>query len=141
MTGMEHHAAAGWPTQALAPGFMPKGVNDEPYDPSAIDAAAHWYTVGAHRVRAISNDLANQTFRPGWLRSVGPGWTNFDLESFMDEAPHKVGADPLQFRLDHLKAEGMNAGSAPNAVGGASRQASVLQRVTEMSGYGKTELP
>ncbi|WP_372993441.1 molybdopterin cofactor-binding domain-containing protein, partial [Sulfitobacter sp.] len=92
VTGMEHHATAGWPTQALAPGFMPKGVNDEPYDPFAIDGADHWYTVGSHRVRAISNDLANQTFRPGWLRSVGPGWTNFAVESFMDEAAHKVGA-------------------------------------------------
>lgn len=141
VTGMEHHATAGWPTQALAPGFMPKGVNDEPYDPFAIDGADHWYTVGAHRVRAISNDLANQTFRPGWLRSVGPGWTNFAVESFMDEAAHKVGADPLQFRLDHLTAEGMNAGSEPNAVGGATRQAAVLKRVAEMSGYGKTDLP
>jgi isoquinoline 1-oxidoreductase beta subunit len=141
VTGMEHHASAGWPTQVMAPGFMPKGVNDEPYDPFAIDGADHWYSVGAHRVRAISNDLANQTFRPGWLRSVGPGWTNFAVESFMDEAAHKVGADPLRFRLDHLKAEGINAGSAPNAVGGASRQAAVLKRVAEMSGYGKIELP
>jgi CO/xanthine dehydrogenase Mo-binding subunit len=141
VTGMEHHAAAGWPTQVMAPGFMPKGVNEEPYDPFAIDGADHWYSVGAHRVRAISNDLANATFRPGWLRSVGPGWTNFAVESFMDEAAHKVDADPLQFRLDHLKAEGINAGSAPNAVGGASRQAAVLQRVAEMSGYGKTDLP
>ena len=141
VTGMEHHAAAGWPTQVMAPGFMPKGVNEEPYDPFAIDGADHWYTVGAHQVRAISNDLANATFRPGWLRSVGPGWTNFAVESFMDEAAHKVGADPLQFRLDHLKAEGINAGSAPNAVGGASRQAAVLQRVADMSGYGGAELP
>ncbi|MEQ6202229.1 molybdopterin cofactor-binding domain-containing protein [Sulfitobacter sp. HNIBRBA2951] len=141
VTGMEHHAVAGWPTKVMAPGFMPKGVNDEPYDPFAIDGADHWYSVGAHLVRPISNDLAEQTFRPGWLRSVGPGWTNFALESFMDEAAHKVGADPLQFRLDHLTAEGMNAGSAPNAVGGASRQAAVLQRVAEMSGYGNTDLP
>lgn len=138
---MEHHAAAGWPTQVLAPGFMPKGVNGEAFDPFAIDGADHWYSVGAHRVRAVSNDLANQTFRPGWLRSVGPGWTNFAVESFMDEAAHKVGVDPLQFRLDRLKAEGINAGSAPNAVGGASRQAAVLRRVAEMSGYGKRELP
>lgn len=134
VTGMEHHASAGWPTQVMAPGFMPKGVNDEPYDPFAIDGADHWYSVGAHRVRAISNDLANQTFRPGWLRSVGPGWTNFAIESFMDEAAHKVGADPLRFRLDHLKAEGINAGSAPNAVGGASRQAAVLKHTK--NGFG-----
>ena len=43
--------------------------------------------MGAKRVRALSNDLANSAFRPGYLRSVGPGWTNWALETFMDEAP------------------------------------------------------
>ncbi len=141
VVGMEHHAAAGWPTGVVVPSFMPKGVNGEPYDPFAIDGADHWYSVGAHKVRAISNDLANKTFRPGWLRSVGPGWTNFAVESFMDEAAHQVEADPLEFRLRHLKAEGYNAGSAPNAVGGAARQAAVLQKVADMSGYGSADLP
>ncbi|NOR30242.1 MAG: molybdopterin-dependent oxidoreductase [Sulfitobacter sp.] len=141
VVGMEHHAAAGWPTGVMVPSFMPNGVNGEPYDPFAIDGADHWYSVGAHKVRAISNDLANRTFRPGWLRSVGPGWTNFAVESFMDEAAHQIKADPLEFRLQHLKAQGYNAGSAPNAVGGASRQAAVLQKVAEMSGYGATDLP
>ncbi|MEH6645030.1 xanthine dehydrogenase family protein molybdopterin-binding subunit [Sulfitobacter sp.] len=139
--GMEHHAAAGWPTAVMVPSFMPKGANGEPYDPFAVDGADHWYTVGAHRVRAIFNDLANKTFRPGFLRSVGPGWTNFAVESFMDEAAHRAGVDPLEFRLQHLKAEGYNAGSAPNAVGGASRQAAVLEKVAKMSGYGTTDLP
>ncbi|MHA3980548.1 xanthine dehydrogenase family protein molybdopterin-binding subunit [Halovulum sp. GXIMD14794] len=141
VSAMEHHAAAGWPTQVLAPAFMPEGENGEPYDPFAIDGADHWYSVGAHKVRAIPNDLANETFRPGWLRSVGPGWTFWAVESFMHEAARKAGVDPVQFRLDHLKAEGMQAGSAPNSVGGADRQANVLRRVVEMSGYGKTELP
>ncbi len=137
--GMEHHAAAGWPTQVMVPSFMPNGVNEEPYDPFAIDGADHWYSVGAHKVRAISNDLANRTIRPGWLRSVGPGWTHFAVESFIDEAAHKLGVDPLTFRLDHLVAEGMNAGSAPNAVGGASRQSNVLKRLAERSGYGQSD--
>ncbi len=140
VVGMEHHAAAGWPTGVVFPAFMPKGKNGEPYDPFAIDGADHWYSVGAQKVRAISNDLANRTFRPGWLRSVGPGWTHFAVESFMDEAAHTVGADPLAFRLEHLLAEGYNAGSAPNSVGGASRQANVLKRVAGLSGYGRTDL-
>ncbi|MEG3753005.1 xanthine dehydrogenase family protein molybdopterin-binding subunit [Psychromonas arctica] len=134
--GMEHHAAAGWPTQALAPGFMPKGVNDEPYDPFSIAGADHWYKVGAQKVRAISNDLAMSTFRPGWLRSVGPGWTGWAVESFMDEAAHHAGRDPLQFRLDMLIAEGRNAGSTPVAEGGAARQAAVLKKAGEMIGWG-----
>lgn len=134
-TGMEHHATAGWPTQVMVPSFMPEASNGVKFDPFAIQGAAHWYSVGAHRLRAISNDLANETFRPGWLRSVGSGWVNWALESFMDEAAHKVGKDPIEFRLALLKAEGKNAGSAPNSVGGASRQANVLRRVRELSNW------
>ncbi|WP_293460974.1 molybdopterin cofactor-binding domain-containing protein, partial [Phenylobacterium sp.] len=137
VTAMEHHACAGWPTEAMAPFFMPKGANGRPYDPFAISGADHWYNVGAQRVRAISNDLAGRTMRPGWLRSVGPGWTNWAVESFMDEAALKAGVDPLAFRLRMLDATGRNAGSAPNAVGGARRQAAVLKRVAEKAGWGK----
>lgn len=133
--GMEHHATAGWPTQVMVPVFMPVATNEVKYDPFAIQGAAHWYSVGAHRLRAISNDLANDTFRPGWLRSVGSGWVNWALESFMDEAAHHVGRDPIEFRLALLKAEGKNAGSAPNSVGGAARQANVLRRVREISNW------
>src|SRR5580704_7513632 len=68
---MDHHAAAGWPTAVMAPSFMLKGVNGVPYDIFSISGADHWYTVGAQRVRALRNDLAERTFRPGFLRSVG----------------------------------------------------------------------
>lgn len=139
VTAMEHHAAAGWPTQVLAPFFMPKGVNDEPFDPFSIAGADHWYSVGAQKVRAVSNDLAIATFRPGWLRSVGPGWTGWAVESFMDEAAHYVGQDPLQFRLDRLIAEGRNAGETPVAEGGAARQAEVLKKAAQMIGWGKPQ--
>lgn len=137
VVAMQHDAAAGWPTKVMVPGFMPKGKNGQPYDPFSISGADHWYTVGKHRVRALSNDLANRAFRPGWLRSVGPGWTNWALESFMDEAAHKVGADPVQLRLKLLDATGKNAGSAPNAVGGAARQAAVVRHVAGMAGWGQ----
>lgn len=137
VVAMQHDACAGWPTEVMVPSFMPKGKNGLPYDPFAISGADHWYTVGAHRVRAISNDLANRAFRPGWLRSVGPGWTNWALESFMDEAAHTLGKDPLQFRLDLLDASGDNAGSTPNAVGGASRQAGVLRHLAGICGWGQ----
>ena len=136
VTGMEQHATAGWPTEVMAPSFLADGVSGGKYDPFAIQGALHWYSVGGHRLRAISNDLANETFRPGWLRSVGSGWVNWALESFMDEGAHKAGRDPIDFRLEKLKAEGKNAGSAPNAVGGASRQANVLRRVREISDWG-----
>jgi len=130
VTAMQHHASAGWPTQVMIPAFMPKGKNGEPYDPFAISGADHWYTVGAQRVRALSNDLANSSFRPGWLRSVGPGWTNWALESFMDEAARAAGAEPLAFRLRLL------GGNGQNGVGGALRQAQVLQRAADKAGWG-----
>jgi isoquinoline 1-oxidoreductase subunit beta len=86
-------------------------------------------------VRAISNDLANATFRPGWLRSVGPGWTNWALESFMDEAAFHTKTDPVGFRLSLLTAAGRNAGSSPNSVGGAKRQAEVVARVAKLANW------
>ncbi|SFN57710.1 xanthine dehydrogenase family protein molybdopterin-binding subunit [Dokdonella immobilis] len=140
VTAMQHDAAAGWPTQVMVPSFMPKGLNDQPYDPFSISGADSWYTVGAQRVRAISNDMANRAFRPGWLRSVGPGWTNWASECFFDEAAHKLGVDPVAFRLRLLDATGRNAGSAPNAVGGASRQAAVVRRLAEKTSWGKLAL-
>jgi isoquinoline 1-oxidoreductase subunit beta len=136
VTAMEHHASAGWPSAVIAPAIMPKTPGGSSYDPDAIDGADHWYSVGAQRVRALSNDLANSAFRPGYLRSVGPGWTNWALESFMDEAARMVRADPVVFRIGLLDGAGRNAGSAPNAVGGAKRQAAVLKRAAEKAGWG-----
>jgi CO/xanthine dehydrogenase Mo-binding subunit len=135
---MDHAAAAGWPVLAMVPQNLLKGANGVLYDPYSIAGADHWYDIGAHRVRAINNDLAQKSFRPGWLRAVAPGWTNWALESFMDEAAHKTGVDPLSFRLKHLTAKGQNAGSSPNAVGGALRQANVLHRVAERAGWGRS---
>lgn len=134
---MEHHACAGWPTQVIAgPTLLAKTKKGGQYDPFAISGADHWYDVGHQRVRAVANDLANATFRPGWLRSVGPGWTNWALESFIDEAAHHTKTDPVAFRLKLLTGKGRNAGSAPNAVGGALRQAEVVRRVAEKAGWG-----
>ena len=139
---MDHQACAGWPTQVLAPDFFKtfKGVNGEPYDTFAISGANHWYSVGAQRVRALSNDLANRAFRPGYLRSVGSGWINWALESFMDEAARAVKRDPVEFRLAMLDGAGRNAGSAPDSIGGALRQARVLKRAAEKGGWG-TPMP
>ncbi|GIR63836.1 MAG: hypothetical protein CM15mP68_5020 [Pseudomonadota bacterium] len=137
VTAMQHAATAGWPTAAMAPFFLGRVPTVKKFDPFSINGANHWYDVGAHRVRAVMNDLANETFRPGWLRSVGPGWTNWAVESFMDEAAHKIGEDPVAFRLQHLTAQGAIGGSAPNSVGGAKRMAGVLQRVADKAGWGK----
>jgi len=141
LTGIEHAAAAGWPTLAMAPGFMGDGVDGNgKFDPFAANGSDHWYTLANHRVRVINNDLAQRTFLPGWLRSVGPGWIGWGVESFMDEVAIKAGIDPLEFRLSHLDGSGRQAGVAPNSVGGATRLANILRDVAERSGWGR-ELP
>src|SRR5471032_703620 len=48
----------------------------------------------------------------------------------MDEAARAAGVDPLAFRLRLL------AGSGKNGVGGALRQAQVLQRAADKAGWG-----
>ena len=136
VVAMDHAASAGWPTQVMIPAFLSKGKNGAPYDPFAISGADHWYTVGAQRVRALSNTLANRAFRPGWLRSVGPGWTNWAVESFIDEAAHARKVDPVAFRIKLLDAAGRNAGNSPSTVGGAARQAAVVKRAAEKAGWG-----
>jgi isoquinoline 1-oxidoreductase beta subunit len=138
VVGMDHAASAGWPTQVMIPAFLSKGKNGAPYDPFAISGADHWYTVGAQRVRALSNTLANRAFRPGWLRSVGPGWTNWAVESFIDEAAHSRKVDPVAFRVKLLDATGRNAGDSPSTLGGAARQAAVVKRAAEKAGWGAT---
>ncbi len=141
LTGIEHAAAAGWPTLSMAPGFLADGVDGKgKFDTFSISGADHWYTLPNHRVRAINNDLAQRTFLPGWLRAVGPGWIGWGVESFMDELAAMSGEDPVEFRLARLDAAGKNAGTTPNSVGGASRLAAVLKDVAERSGWGK-ELP
>jgi isoquinoline 1-oxidoreductase subunit beta len=138
IAAMDHHAAAGWPTATIAPALLAKDAKGNLYDPFSIQGADHWYTVGAQRVRALQNDLAGRTFRPGYLRSVSAGWTNWAVESFMDEAAHQAGVDPVKFRLGLLDGAGRNAGSAPNSVGGAHRQAAVLSRCAQKAGWGST---
>ncbi len=141
LTAIEHAAAAGWPTLSMAPGFLGDGANDSgKFDGFSINGADHWYTIPNHRVRAINNELAQKTFLPGWLRAVGPGWISWGVECFMDELADRAGVDPIDYRLAMLDGAGKNAGDTPQAEGGATRIAAVLEDVRERSGWG-AELP
>ena len=139
LTTIEHAAAAGWPTQSMAPGFMGPGVDGKgKFDGFSINGADHWYTLANHRVRAINNSLAQKTFLPGWLRAVGPGWIGWGVECFMDEIAAKLGVDPIEYRLSLLDGEGRQAGSSQMQVGGAKRLAEVLKDVRSRSGWGRS---
>ena len=137
-TGMEHAAAAGWPTLSMAPGFMPESLDKKGrVDPFSISGADHWYSLANHRVRAINNDLAQRTFLPGWLRAVGPGWIGWGVESFIDEVAIAANSDPLAFRLKLLDGKGKNAGKSPESVGGATRLANVLKALKTQANWGQ----
>ncbi len=110
-------------------------------DSFSVNGADSWYTIPNHHVRAIENDIAQVATPAGQFRSVAPAWTFWAAESFMDEMAHLAGKDPVQFRLAMLDATGVNAGSAPMAIGGAKRIANVIKAVVEKSGYGKKQLP
>jgi isoquinoline 1-oxidoreductase beta subunit len=138
LQGIEHAASAGWPSLTMAPAFMPDSIDGKSkIDAFSISGADHWYTLAHHRVRAINNPLAQKTFLPGWLRAVGPGWTGWGVESFMDEVAHAQGMDPLAFRLSILDGKGKNAGKAPESVGGAKRLVKVLQEIQTRVNWGQ----
>ena len=63
----------------------------------------------------------------GQWRGLGLAPNLFPIESFMDEAAHAAGKDPLQFRLDHL----------PSDEDGR-RMAAVLNTAAERAGWGTT---
>jgi CO/xanthine dehydrogenase Mo-binding subunit len=137
-----HDVVAGWPTARILPAFLAQTPDKETtVDSFAVNGADFWYSVPHHRVRAIQHDLAQQVIPPGYLRGVGPGFTNFAVESFIDEMADLAGVDPAEFRLRMLDAKGKQSGHAPNAVGGAARLANVLRQAMAYSGYGKRSLP
>ncbi len=142
LQAITHDVVAGSPTLRLLPAFLANTADDVgKVDSFAASGADFWYSVPHHHVRAIRHDLAQQVIPPGYLRSVGPGFTIFAVESFMDEMAELAGEDPAEFRLRMLDGKGNQAGSAPSSVGGASRLAYVLGEVIARSGYGKKILP
>ena len=87
-------------------------------------------TIGAR----ISYDVPNRTVTAwrkklpvwtGWWRGLGLFANTFAVESFVDELAAAAGADPLQFRLDHL----------PDSASGR-RMRAVLEAVAELSSWG-----
>ena len=61
----------------------------------------------------------------GQWRGLGLVPNTFPIESFIDEAAHAAGKDPLQFRLDHLSSDA-----------DGRRMAAVLNAAAERAGWG-----
>lgn len=79
--------------------------------------------------RNLTAYLSDLPIRTGWWRGLGLLANVFATECFMDEMAVAAGADPLQFRLDHL---------GDDLFG--ERMKGVLRTVGERSGWGN-DLP
>jgi nicotinate dehydrogenase subunit B len=54
-------------------------------------------------MRTVAHRLETTPLRPAWIRAPGRMQNTFANESFLDELATAAGADPLEFRLRHLK--------------------------------------
>jgi CO/xanthine dehydrogenase Mo-binding subunit len=54
-------------------------------------------------IRTVARRLETTPLRPAWIRAPGRMQNTFANESFLDELAAAAGADPLEFRLHHLK--------------------------------------
>jgi isoquinoline 1-oxidoreductase beta subunit len=98
-------------------GFAPPGP-DKGHVEGAFDQP---YAIPNWRVAGHLADLAVPV---GFWRSVGNSMNAFFHESFIDELAHAAGADPLRFRIDHVR-----PAHEPSA--------RLLEAVAEMSGWGE----
>ena len=142
VAALKHDVVAGWPTNTVAPALLADAPDKRKADSFAVSGADFWYSVPNHHVRAIRNELAQAALPPGYLRSVGPGFTIWAVESFFDELAKSANADPVAFRLKHLDAAGKQAGGqTPGNAGGANRLVAVLKQAADKAGWGKRALP
>lgn len=74
----------------------------------------------------------------GWLRAPSSNALAFAVQGFVDELAEAAGRDPLEFRLELLRAGPQPAGGGDATVSySAARMAAVLQRVAERAGWGR----
>lgn len=144
LEAMKAQNAGSYLIPILAPPFMAKdatGDESRPmFDPFAVNGQDHWYTVPNHTIVTSLNQVAQDALPPGAVRTVGPGYQYFAVESFIDEIAHRIGKDPLSLRLELLDGTGKNAGTGAQE-GGAKRLAAVLREAVQRSGYGRALPP
>jgi len=96
LQAIQHHQASGDVAFGFLPGFFKvvAGADFGAWRGSMIPYAIPNINTTAWRI-----ELPVPT---GWWRGLGLLANVFATESFMDEAAHTAGIDPLQFRLNHL---------------------------------------
>ena len=94
----------------------------------------------AHRVENLSYgaSLIPLGVPTGALRAPGDNALAFVFQSFIDELAHAAGKDPLQFQIDLLGKDELLPGNGRGF--NTARVRGVLQRVREVSGWGRRKL-
>jgi isoquinoline 1-oxidoreductase beta subunit len=96
LQAIQHHQASGDVAFPFLPGFLKTVMGA---DFGAWRGSIIQYDVPNINTTAWRIELPIPT---GWWRGLGLLANIFAIESFMDEAAHAAGVDPLQFRLNHL---------------------------------------
>ena len=100
---------------------LPGGGPDKTTAEGAFDQPYEWPTA------RISHAIVPLPVPVGFWRSVGHAHQAFFKESFVDEAAHATGQDPLAFRLTLLQQH--------------PRHAAVLRKAADMAGWGQPRAP
>lgn len=111
--GIKHDIVGGWLGSAL--GAMPSADGKSKVEAFSVNGADHWYDVPNQEIIAFRNKLVEDVTPVGVVRSISNNYTVFAVESMMDEIAHKLGKDPLTFRLSILTGKGKNSGAKPDA--------------------------
>ena len=119
LAAIEHRQASGDVAFAFLPNFLAPIMGA---DFGAYRGALIRYAVPNKQTVAYRTELP---IRTGWWRGLGLLANVFAVESFVDEAAHAAGADPLEFRLRHLD----------DAVPGQARLKAVLNAAAERGGW------
>ncbi|MBX5463644.1 MAG: xanthine dehydrogenase family protein molybdopterin-binding subunit [Steroidobacteraceae bacterium] len=97
-------AGALLPAQSLAQPFAPDEQHVEITPEGTADRnSVPIYTIPNQHI--VWHFLREMPLRTSALRALGAYMNVFSIESFMDELAHAAGADPVQFRLRHLRDE------------------------------------
>src|SRR5579883_2315919 len=103
---LDHHGMiTGWRWRLVGESILRRAQPDrleaaKGVDGPVIEGHETIYTIPNQHHDWIEDDRGIDV---GFWRAVGPGYTVYAVETFMDELAHAAGKDPLAFRLAHLK--------------------------------------
>ncbi len=102
---LDHHGKiTGWRWRLVGESIFRRALPEALAAAKGVDAAVcdgHEtnYTIANQYHDYVEDDRGIDV---GFWRAVGPGYTIFAIETFMDELAHAAHKDPLPFRLEHL---------------------------------------